>query len=162
MECRHDLRSRQTPAWHFLKRRVFAVFLIYVANPSDQRCMKYSWNVLRMLAVGLFLLAHSASAVSGTEKSPLRSGRVVSAAVNGHGENSQIKSPRYSGQDIWWNYIISTGDLLYSVVSRENPSKIGLLDNAPVQFYEAKNWIYIPQPKGKPLALKILNKSKKN
>jgi hypothetical protein len=107
------------------------------------------------------IIAYSGLSSGASEKRSLRSGTVVAATLNGYGSSTENKRARFSGQDIWWNYIISSEDQIYSVVSRENPAKTGLAANASLRFYEAKNWIYIPSPKGKPVALKILNKSKK-
>jgi hypothetical protein len=109
----------------------------------------------------IVLFAYSWPALGASGKPALHSGQVVAASLHGHGSSTESKRTRYSGQDIWWNYIISSEDQIYSVVSRENPAKSGLATNSSFRFYEAKNWIYIPKPKGKPMALKILSKSKK-
>jgi hypothetical protein len=111
------------------------------------------------LIAGLFLLAYSGPASAATEKPSLHPGKVVSAVLNGHGSNAE-NNGMVGGRDIWWNYIISSGDHLYSVVSRENPSKIGLVVNTSIKFYEARNRMYIPNKKGKPIVLKIQNKSR--
>jgi hypothetical protein len=118
--------------------------------------LKYRNIQIAVISLAIF----SGMALNALEKPTMLSGHVVSSSLNGHGSSSESKSNRYSGRDIWWNYVISSGDLLYSVVSRDNPSKTGLNENAVLQFYEAKNWIYVPKPKGKPLSLKILNKTK--
>jgi hypothetical protein len=107
----------------------------------------------------VFFWAYSASAKPASGKPSLRSGKVISAALNAHGSNAENNGFSH-GRDIWWNYIISSGDQLYSVDSRDNPSKTGLAVNASIHFYEAKNWMYIPQNNGKPLILKIHSKSK--
>jgi hypothetical protein len=114
-----------------------------------------------MLIAGIVLVAWSWPALGASGKPSLRSGQVVAASLNGHGSSTENKRARSSGRDIWWNYIISSGDQIYSVLSRENPAKTGLDTNSRFRFYEAKNWIYIPRSKEKPIALKILNKSKK-
>jgi hypothetical protein len=129
--------------------------------------MRYRLKFLRMIITGIVLVACSQPALESSakpQKPQLRSGQVVSASLNGYqSTNSASKSMRgHSVRDIWWNYVISSDDRIYSVVARENPAKSGLSAKSSFQFYEAKNWIYIPKPKGKPLGLKILNKSKKN
>jgi hypothetical protein len=88
-----------------------------------------------------------------------QSGRVLKATLSGHGPNSDSKSKRASTPDIWWSYCISSGDSLYTVLSRESPEKTGLKPEKTVRFTEDKQQIYI-KVKGKPLALRILRKSK--
>ncbi len=114
-----------------------------------------------MAVAGIVLVAFSWPALQASAKPSLHLGQVVSASLNGHGSSTEKNRARSSGRDIWWNYIISSENQIYSVVSRENPAKTGLAANSSLRFYEAKNWIYIPKPAGKPIALKILNKSKK-
>jgi hypothetical protein len=114
-----------------------------------------------MVVAGIIFVACSWQLLGAAGKHSLRSGQVVSASLNGHGSSTENKRARTSGQDIWWNYIISAEGQVYSVVSRENPAKTGLTANSSLRFYEAKNWIYIPKQKGKPIALKILSKSQK-
>jgi hypothetical protein len=118
-------------------------------------CLRY----LHTLVAGVFLLAYSGPASAAIEKPSLRSGKVVSVALNAHGSNAE-NNGMAGGRDIWWDYIISSGNQLYSVVSRENPSKTGLVVNTSFKFYEARDWMYIPNKKGKAIALKIQNKSK--
>jgi hypothetical protein len=95
----------------------------------------------------------------------MRSGQVVAASVKGYGSSgasaatNRTRGRRAPGQDVWWNYTILSDGQVYSVESRENPTRTGLTTNSHFQFYEAKNWIYIPKAKGKPATLKILNKS---
>jgi len=113
------------------------------------------------LVVGVFLFAYSGLSLGKSVKQTLRSGKVISASLHGYGSSTEKNRPIISGQDIWWNYVISSEGQIYSVESRENPAKTGLVENSSLRFYEAKNWIYIPRAKGKPIALKILNKSKK-
>ena len=114
-----------------------------------------------MVVAGLVLLAFSWLTLGATKKPSLLEGKVIAAALNGYGAPNEKNSREpSSGRDIWWNYIIESGNQIYSVVSRENPSKTGLALNASLKFYEEKNWIHIPKPKGKPISLKILNKSK--
>ena len=116
-----------------------------------------------MAIASFVLLACSWLALGATQKPSLREGKVIAAALNGHGAlNDKNKREPSSRRDVWWNYIIESGNQIYSVVSRENPAKTGLALNASLKFYEAKNWIYIPRSKGKPTSLKILNKSKKS
>jgi hypothetical protein len=136
------------------------IFLIYYCAGSDQKYMRYRFRFQRMIIAGIFIFACSWQAVGASGKPALRLGKVVAASVNGHGSSTENKRARLSGQDIWWTYVISSEDRIYSVVSRENPARTGLATNSAFQFYEQKNWIYIPRPKGKPTALKILNKSK--
>jgi hypothetical protein len=121
--------------------------------------MRIRLRCLHALVAGIFLLAYSGLASAATEKPSLRPGKVVSAVLNAHGSNAE-NNGMAGGRDIWWNYVISSEDNLYSVVSRDNPSKTGLVVNASVKFYEARNWMYIPDKKGKTIALKIQNKSK--
>jgi len=121
--------------------------------------MRICLRCLHALVAGIFLLACSGLASAATEKPSLRPGKIVSAVLNAHGSNAE-NNGMAGGRDIWWNYIISSGDTLYSVVSRENPSKTGLVVNSSIKFYEERNWVYIPNKKGKSIALKIQNKSK--
>jgi hypothetical protein len=109
--------------------------------------------------LGLFFLIFGVAAARGTENQTLHSGRVVAATVSGHGPAEKSSTKHFTGRDIWWNYCIASGDQFYSVVSRENPEKIGVASNPKIQFAEEKKWIYI-KSKGKSFALRIMNKGR--
>ncbi len=90
-----------------------------------------------------------------------RSGRVISTVVSGHGPaGEEAKKKVLRTTDIWWTYCISSDELFYSVLSRENPERTGLTNNRLVRFSERKNQIYIVSPRGKSVALRILRKDK--
>jgi hypothetical protein len=135
---------------------------LYYAILRSVFYMQYRLKSQRSIIAILFFLSYFGLGFGGKSVKPsLRIGYCISAAINAHGSISTNKTANSSGRDQWWSCTVLSDDLIYSVESRENPSKIGLVGNAGFQFYELKNWIYVPRPKGKPIALKILNKSKK-
>ncbi len=116
-----------------------------------------------ILIAGLWLvggqLLFAASAVS-----PSKTGRVISATISGHGptevEGKKKVSSAAKKTDIWWTYCISAQGQSYFVLSRDNPEKTGLTKNRWISFSEGKNQIYIVNPRGKRVALRILRKEK--
>ncbi len=111
--------------------------------------------VVLLLFFGWGLTFAKAEAVS------FRSGRVISAVLSGHGPAGiEVKRKVLRQTDTWWTYCISSDELFYSVLSRENPERSGLTNNRLIRFSERKNQIYIVNPRGKSVALRILRKDK--
>jgi hypothetical protein len=121
-------------------------------------------KLARLCAIAAFLLAGAGmlSAAAGTGS--LRTGRVISATVSGHGPaevaNKKKASRTTNRTDIWWNYCVSTEGQSYSVLSRESPAKTGLTKNSLIRFSERKNRIYVVNPRGKRISLRILRKDR--
>jgi hypothetical protein len=114
--------------------------------------------------IAMFLvLAGNSLAKTPKAKAPQISwqdGQVISAALNGHGSNSNTRGVRASGhQEIWWSYCISNADQSYSVVSRLSPAKAGLLIDNPIKVSEKRNQLLILNSAGKQMELRILRKS---
>jgi hypothetical protein len=118
---------------------------------------KSQWPIIALI---FFLSYFGLGFGSKSVKPSLRIGYVVSTVINAQGSISTNKTVNPLERNQWWSCTVLSDDLIYSVESRENPSKIGLVGNSGFQFYELKNWMYVPRLKGKPTALKILNKSK--
>ena len=114
----------------------------------------------RFCRTAAFLLMGASVLFTFAAANPWKSGRVIEAGINGHGRtgNAKIQGTRY--KDMWWNYCISSGDEAYSVLSRENPSHAGLKENSEVRFLERKDQIFVLNPAGKRIGLKILRKDK--
>jgi hypothetical protein len=104
------------------------------------------------LITGAGLLFTYAAAISW------KSGHVISASVSGYGPADKSTASAVRGKILWWNYCISSNDQAYSVLSRENPSRSGLNLDGLVRFYEKRNQIFIINPAGKLIGLKILRK----
>jgi hypothetical protein len=113
-----------------------------------------------LIVTSAFLILSGRLLFTGTTSNPLRSGRVISSTLSGHGPENEGKSKNVLRTDIWWSYCISTGNASYSVLSRESPSKTGLAPNSLIKFSEKKKLIYITRPDGKRISLRILRKDK--
>jgi len=112
---------------------------------------------LRSCIFALVLLTGS-NLFSADSKKPLWvSGRVVAVSVNAHSIDEKTRKGVLKN-DLWWNYCIASKKGFYSVLSRETPAKAGLKENSSIQFMESKNQIYVVNPSGKRIALKILRK----
>jgi hypothetical protein len=115
----------------------------------------------RFIAIAVFLFSVGGLFPVGTATSSWRSGRVISATVSGQGPiEDVIKKKIVRKTDIWWTYCISAGDLSYSVLSRESPEKSGLSNNCLIRFSEKKKQIYVVNPHGRTIMLRILRKDK--
>ena len=114
----------------------------------------------RTALAALLIVAIVGLLFGGKESRLLHSGRVLEASMSGHGPNPESTNKYMSGSDVWWNYCISSENLFYSVLLRTSPEKSGLKPNTIVRFWEDGKWMYIPNPKGHPLALRILRKGK--
>jgi hypothetical protein len=89
-----------------------------------------------------------------------RSGRVISATLSGYGLTSYRSKKLASKTDIWWNYCIASESQFYTVVSREKPAKLGLTKDKTIRFSERKDRIYIINPAGKRVTLRIVRKGR--
>ena len=118
-------------------------------------------SIMPMRMIILFLVFGFGLTFAKDEAGSWRSGRVIAAVVSGHGPaGAEVKRKVLRETDIWWTYCISSDELFYSVLSRENPERTGLTNNRLVRFSERKNQIYVVSPRGKSLALRILRKDK--
>jgi hypothetical protein len=88
------------------------------------------------------------------------SGRVISTGLHGHGKSGSENYRTIRSKDIWWSYCISSGEITYSVLSRENPVLAGLKENSQIKLMEKQNQVYVLNSAGKPIALKIIRKGK--
>ena len=110
------------------------------------------------MAIALFFMMGTGLLFTYAAAIVWKSGRVVSASINGHGFESNSRLSAVRRKDLWWNYCISTGVQSYSVLSRENPARSGLKVDSSVRFFEKKNQIFVKNPAGKQIGLKILRK----
>ena len=114
----------------------------------------------RFIAIAFFYIACGACLFAGAANEPWQSGRVISATLGGHGPADEGKWRAAHRVDIWWIYCIAGEDQVYSVISRESPKKTGLKNNSLTRYFEKKNQIYVVNPAGKRIALRILRKDK--
>jgi hypothetical protein len=107
------------------------------------------------------LFAMAGTPLADTVKGTWKTGRVVSVSLNGYGNRSD-SSFRTSKrrQDLWWSYCIASEDQMYSVLSRQNPERTGLKEKSQIDFLEKKGQIYVVDPAGKRIPLRILRKGK--
>ncbi len=118
--------------------------------------MKTIFN--RSLLFAALLMIGAGVSLTYAAKNFWKSGRVIASSLNGHGRTGNPKTMGTRYKDIWWNYCISSGDQAYSVVSREDPVSAGLKENNAVRFLEKRNQIFVINPAGKRIELKILRK----
>jgi hypothetical protein len=114
----------------------------------------------KIIIVVAFLIAGMALPCIEGATNSWRSGYVISATLSGHGSTSDLSKKPFSKTDIWWIYCIASGGQFYTVVSREKPSKLGLIKDKAVRFSDRKDRIYIVNPAGKRVTLRILRKGK--
>jgi len=82
-----------------------------------------------------------------------QTGRLVTVEISG--QNSVSKSGR-SHRDIWWTYTLRLKDRIYSAVSRESPTRIGVAVDDQVKFSVESNRIYLVDSRGKEHVLRVL------
>lgn len=87
-------------------------------------------------------------------------GRVLAAELNGHGANPNAKSTAARSSDIWWTYCVAIGDSTYSAVLRENPAKSGMAINSAVRAALQKDFLYVLNPEGNQLTLRVVRRGK--
>ncbi len=97
-----------------------------------------------------------------TAKTIWKSGRVISTGLNGYGYRKSSNAGSTRREVVWWTYCISTEAQTYSVLSRISPTRTGLKENSDVRFIEVQNQIYVVNPAGKKIALRIIRKGKTN
>ena len=88
------------------------------------------------------------------------SGRVLSTSINGQGYPGKTAGPNFRRNLIWWSYCIASDARSYLVYSNENPEKTGLKEGSTIEFWEKQNQIYVLNPAGKRIALKVVRKGK--
>jgi hypothetical protein len=84
-------------------------------------------------------------------------GRVVSTGLHG-GNNPKKNNLNLHSKDVWWSYRISSGDRTFILLSREKPSKTGLIENADIKLSERRSEIIVVNPAGNRVILKIMRK----
>jgi hypothetical protein len=122
--------------------------------------------MLRSRSASFFIAAAVALSIlgmpfAGAAGNAWKSGRVVSTGLNAHGPRGKPVVGSIRIKDMWWSYCIAAEDQIYSVLSRNNPDRTGLKENKSIQFMERQNQIFILNPAGKHIALKIYRKGKK-
>jgi len=123
---------------------------------KDTRSIKCS----ALLAVVVITFAVAGMIFAGAGKTTWISGHVISTGLHGYGKSSKENSRSIRSKDIWWSYCISSGEITYSALSRENPIRAGLKENSFIKFMERQNQIHVLNPAGKRTALKIIRKGK--
>jgi hypothetical protein len=114
----------------------------------------------KIITVVAFLFAGMAPPRIEFAATSWRSGRMISATLSGYGSTSYRSEKLVSKTDIWWNYCIASEGQFYTVVSREKPEKLGLTKDKTVRFSERKDRIYVINPAGKRVTLRIVRKDK--
>jgi hypothetical protein len=113
-----------------------------------------------LLPVVVFSFATQAMFLAAIAETAWISGHVISTSLNGQGYSSKATTSNNRRYDIWWNYCIASDDQIYSVISRENPMRTGLQEKSAINFMEKQNQIFMLNPAGKRVALKIIRKGR--
>ncbi len=112
------------------------------------------------LSIAASVFALLGTLVAGEVITTFIPGRVISTSLHGHGSIQEKSRKPRDQKDIWWSYCISTLDKTYTVFSREDPNSAGLREKSSIRFIERQNQIYVKNPAGKWIALKIVRKGK--
>ena len=103
-------------------------------------------------------LSLSGMTFAESAKSSWKSGRVISTGLHGYGNRANTKIAAIRSHEIWWSYCISSNERTYEVLSREKPAKTGLKENSSIKFLEQRSQIYVINPAGRRISLKIAKK----
>jgi hypothetical protein len=113
-----------------------------------------------ILAVIAIMFAVLGMLFAGAGNNTWLSGYVISIGLHGHGKSGNENYRSLRSKDIWWSYCISSGEMTYLVLSRENPVRAGLKEKSLIKLMERQNQIYVLNSAGKSIALKIIRKGK--
>jgi hypothetical protein len=113
-----------------------------------------------VLAVVAIMLGVVGMLFPGSGKNTWIPGQVISTGLHGHGKSGNENYRSIRSKDIWWSYCISSGEMTYSALSRENPVRAGLKENSLIKLMERQNQIYVLNSAGQRIALKIIRKGK--